>query len=589
MPVTRDPTLPQHDFEQGHYGELPFGSLPSGTHTGQVMTYVSGVGAASTWAVDWPIRLQDEGTTRGRVYTLNFVGSNVVSTVSPSGVGTITVNSGGGSSLAVEEFDGSPSVSSVSTIRLSGGTVQDLGGGIALVTVNSGGGGGGSNLGSLLGYKSHTAGDEATSGSSLADVDATNAAVTFDAPVSGAVLVRLTSVVQPQQTAGSFISFGLRESTTDIAGAAGESIVARAAAATTPEWRAASIAFVLTGVSPGSHTYKWSWATSSGTANMKANSSAPAVMEVWSLDLAADAYKSMVTSNDTTPNYLYQKLSGTGNVQLYEYNDAGNELLVISGSGAAGLDLSSLTTERVLQGVTDYVAGYDVSAADERGFPVGTIRMGRGHTVIADDLFWVATTDVYEGGVSAFPSGAGAASSFVGVANNHPGVVTLSTGTTTTGRCALANPGNRVILGGGKVRYGVVARLETLSDGTQTYSVRIGLGDLHAGEHTNGVFFRYTHSVNSGEWEGVTRQASTETTVDTNVAADTNWHTFEAEVNAAITSVEFFIDGVSVGTSGSNVPSAGLGLSPGKIDKSAGSTARLLHIDAYWYILEFAR
>lgn len=136
----------------------------------------------------------------------------------------------------------------------------------------------------LLAYKEHTAGDETTTSTSLADLDATNAVVTFTAPSSGNVLIRLTAVVAPPQTAGGYVSWGLRESTTDIEGAVGESIAARAAAATTVEYRSASMVWVRTGLTPSSsYTYKWSWATSTGTGNQKANASAPSVMEVWSV------------------------------------------------------------------------------------------------------------------------------------------------------------------------------------------------------------------------------------------------------------------------------------------------------------------
>lgn len=141
-----------------------------------------------------------------------------------------------------------------------------------------------SSAAELLAYKAHTAGDEAITSTTMADLDATNAVVTFTAPASLDVLVRLTAVVQPRQASGAYVSWGLRESTTDIAGANGESIVARAAAANTPEWRAASLAFILMNISSGSHTYKWAAAIdAAGTANQKANSSAPSVMEVWAL------------------------------------------------------------------------------------------------------------------------------------------------------------------------------------------------------------------------------------------------------------------------------------------------------------------
>lgn len=141
-----------------------------------------------------------------------------------------------------------------------------------------------SSSGYLLAFKSHTAGDETTTSTTLVDLDATNAVVTFTAPASGSVLIRLTAVVGPQATASSYVSWGIRESTSIIEGAVGESIANRNAAATVNEYRSCSMVFVRTGLTAGtSYTYKWAWATSTGTGNQKANASAPSVMEVWAL------------------------------------------------------------------------------------------------------------------------------------------------------------------------------------------------------------------------------------------------------------------------------------------------------------------
>ena len=41
MSKTRDTTLPQHDYIQGHYGELPITAFPSGS-VGQVLSLDSG-------------------------------------------------------------------------------------------------------------------------------------------------------------------------------------------------------------------------------------------------------------------------------------------------------------------------------------------------------------------------------------------------------------------------------------------------------------------------------------------------------------------------------------------------------------------
>lgn len=250
---------------------------------------------------------------------------------------------------------------------------------------------------------------------------------------------------------------------------------------------------------------------------------------------------------------------------------------------------SAVTLERAAAAVSDHVVMYDASAGAFRGLPVGFTRIGRGHTVIASDCFLDAITDKLEGGVTAYASGAGAAVAVGTGEGSHPGVVYCTTGTTTTGRIAFGN-GNTThwALGAGKVRVGLVAKLETLSDGTNTYTARMGIQDAFAGDSTDGIYFRYGSALNGGEWQGVSRAGGVETALDTNTAADTNWHTFEFEVNAAGTSVEFFIDGTSVGTNATNLPTGAVcGIIPVQLLKSAGATARRLFLDAYWYQFEF--
>lgn len=140
--------------------------------------------------------------------------------------------------------------------------------------------------GTIIGYKADTSGDHTTTSTSLADLDATNAAVTFTAPASGNVLVRLAATCSPApSSASAYTSWGVRESTSNIAGAVGESIAVRNAstASTNDKFDGVTKEFILTGISAGSHTYKWAWATSAGTATLKANASTPAVMTVIAL------------------------------------------------------------------------------------------------------------------------------------------------------------------------------------------------------------------------------------------------------------------------------------------------------------------
>ena len=109
---------------------------------------------------------------------------------------------------------------------------------------------------------------------SPADVDATNMVITFTAPASGKVLVRLTAYNYPPGS-GYHIWYGLREGTTNI----GQVI---ACEGTTTSDTIASCPIYLTGLSAGSHTYKWAAWVDSGSANLYYGANAGgATMEVW--------------------------------------------------------------------------------------------------------------------------------------------------------------------------------------------------------------------------------------------------------------------------------------------------------------------
>ena len=94
MSKTRDTSLPQHHLQQGHYGDLSLDELPDA-----------------------------DGYPSGTQFIWD-------------GTGYYFGTGGGGSPLTVVELDGSPSVSNVTTIRVSGSTVIDGGGGIAIIATS---------------------------------------------------------------------------------------------------------------------------------------------------------------------------------------------------------------------------------------------------------------------------------------------------------------------------------------------------------------------------------------------------------------------------------------------------------------------
>ncbi len=191
----------------------------------------------------------------------------------------------------------------------------------------------------------------------------------------------------------------------------------------------------------------------------------------------------------------------------------------------------------------------------------------------------------------------GLAASFAGVGSgftnedndgsSRVGIGDLRTGTDVGGTSAVLTSPTILRFGGGVHRLRWDCFQTSLSDGTNTFTLRIGFIDSPSAEPTDGVYFRYTHSVNSGEWQAVTRAAGVETATDTNVAAILTWAFFEIEVNAAGTSAAFYINGVLVATNTTNIPTGanltGIGVSA---IKTAGAANIEFRVDLMAYAFQ---
>lgn len=214
------------------------------------------------------------------------------------------------------------------------------------------------------------------------------------------------------------------------------------------------------------------------------------------------------------------------------------------------------------------------------------------------DLYYAEQTDFIAvilgaDGFSYSSSGAGATSSSseygVNTTENAIGVLGLETGTTTTGYTIAYKGG-----GGGTnmIRFGTAAfvmkwrlAVSALSDGTDTYHISFGFSEAAttSKDMTDGAYFTYTHSVNSGNWQAVTASASTRTTTNLATAPSTSYQTFEIRVNEAATEVTFYLNGSLVATHTTNIPTSdtvGVNIN---IVKSAGTTERILYADYYYY------
>ena len=182
-----------------------------------------------------------------------------------------------------------------------------------------------------------------------------------------------------------------------------------------------------------------------------------------------------------------------------------------------------------------------------------------------------------DGLVSTAASGGSNSSGVVAATAGHTGNVRMTLGTSATGSGSLFGSSQAILLANNWYwRYDIIVKFNNLSDGTNTYTIRFGWIDSTTAESTDGVFFRYTHSVNSGKWVLVARSNSTETAVNaTNTAvAASQFYRLTIIVNPAGNSAEFFQDGTYLGEVTTNIPTgAGRVCSFGTMFlKSAGTT-----------------
>jgi hypothetical protein len=206
----------------------------------------------------------------------------------------------------------------------------------------------------------------------------------------------------------------------------------------------------------------------------------------------------------------------------------------------------------------------------------------RKHSLMFDDFITSGVTSAYNWRQTTTGGATGINND---VDSGHPGQLQLGTGTTTTGVAFIGLSQNsafqNIILGGGSITYIWVVKIDTLSNGTDTFSVSLGLGaNTSGGTRQNGVFF-YGDSNTTANWQCETVLASTANTFDSGVAISTAWTTLMCTINAGATLATFFINGSQVGTTNSDFPI--VSISPLIwILKSAGTTGRTINADLFY-------
>lgn len=166
-----------------------------------------------------------------------------------------------------------------------------------------------------------------------------------------------------------------------------------------------------------------------------------------------------------------------------------------------------------------------------------------------DDFISAGTTNTDLGDTNWQTGSATLASQAV---SGHPGVVRFSA------QGGILKSGFPIVLGAGVLQVDWFIRINNVN--IQLY---IGLGDppnFSFAEPNNGIYFVADPAVNGGQYQGKTSNGGVKSSANSANAVSTNWVKLTMTVNAAATSVAFFVDGVQITNSPltTNIPTAGL-------------------------------
>ncbi len=221
-----------------------------------------------------------------------------------------------------------------------------------------------------------------------------------------------------------------------------------------------------------------------------------------------------------------------------------------------------------------YVRGADVDvfAVSKEGTSVGGL--------IVYEHFLSATTAL----INTFAitvNGASASGSPISGDIGRPGIIRLTTGTTSTGRTSLNSLINGIRFGNGSYIFETAIMIPTSSDPSNRFTLYIGFGDnTGAGDMIDGAYFQY-NDANGNNWQIKTASNSIRTTTTTTIGIVGNTWTKLKVVVADVQQAYFYVNNVLAGSINNNVPQ-GSGRETGlifKIEKSVGTTARTVSID----------
>jgi hypothetical protein len=247
-----------------------------------------------------------------------------------------------------------------------------------------------------------------------------------------------------------------------------------------------------------------------------------------------------------------------------------------------GIRVSAVTTE-------DDDSAADVARAALEFYATDAISVGNRRVEIYTDWFstvahGLSTTQVSAGTAGIISAGIDT--------TNRPGVMNYRTGTSSTGGVTVSTSANEIALGQGRVVFETAVYVPTLSVLAQRFQFMTGFLDeaisTAATDQTDGVYFLYDEggvsagSAASANWQCVTVSNASRTVTGSGIAVSAaTWQKLGIEINAAGTSVIFRINGSTVATVATTIPTGtaravGMGT---RIVKSAGTTSRSVNQD----------
>jgi hypothetical protein len=187
---------------------------------------------------------------------------------------------------------------------------------------------------------------------------------------------------------------------------------------------------------------------------------------------------------------------------------------------------------------------------------------------------------------------------------NQQGVAFFQTNTAATNYINYCSSSGAAQLwfGGGAWNYEALININTLSTALERYRMIFGFGSVISNSsETNGVFITYDEggtangTTASANWQCVTVDNSVRTlTTSTTAVTASAWNKLRIEINAAGTSVTFYVNGTAIATHQTNIPLASNSryvLMKTGVAKTIGITTRGFYCDYIGYenILTTAR